>query len=47
MTIVDHNLQKERVLKIESFGTELSVSAFIGFCVFLVSRGSMAVLATK
>jgi hypothetical protein len=47
MKITYHNLNNGGALNIEVSGLQLSLSAFTGFCPFLLSRGSMAAPTAK
>jgi hypothetical protein len=47
MKITHHNFNYGGALDIEVSGSQLSRSAFTGFCSFLLSRGSMAAPTAK
>jgi hypothetical protein len=47
MKITRYNRNNDGELKIENSGQRLSVSAFTGFCSFLLSRGTMAAPTAK
>jgi hypothetical protein len=47
MKITHHNFNYGGALDIEVGGSQLSLSAFTGFCSFLLSRGSMAAPTAK
>ena len=47
MKIASYNLNNDKALSVGAGGLWHHASAFIGFCSFLLSRGSMAVPTAK